>query len=348
MDPSILIFLSSGLFLGWALGANDAANVFGTAVGTRMIRWGTAAIICSIFVVLGAVVSGAGSSHTLGKLGAITALPGAFMTALAAAISVYLMTKAGLAVSTSQAIVGGIVGWNMFTGQPTDTKILTTIVTTWFLCPVLSAVIAVILYKALRVYLRHAELHLVRTDAYLRFGLLIAGAFGAYALGANNIANVVGVFIPATPFPDVHFGGFIFTASHQLFLAGGLAIAFGVMTYSKRVMMTVGGGLGRISPIAAFIAVISHSIVLFAFASRGLEAWLLSMGLPTIPLVPVSSSQAVVGAIVGIAILQGASGIRWRVLGNIVMGWIATPILAGIICFFGLYFLQNVFDQTVF
>ncbi|MHA1164484.1 MAG: inorganic phosphate transporter [Alphaproteobacteria bacterium] len=348
MDPSILIFLSSGLFLGWALGANDAANVFGTAVGTRMVRWGTAAVICSIFVVLGAVISGAGSSHTLGKLGAITALPGAFMTALSAAISVYLMTKSGLAVSTSQAIVGGIVGWNLFSGQPTDTKILTTIITTWFLCPVLSAVIAVILYKALRVYLRHAELHLVRTDAYLRLGLLVAGAFGAYALGANNIANVVGVFIPATPFPDVQFGGFTFTAAHQLFLAGGLAIAVGVMTYSKGVMMTVGGALGRISPIAAFIAVISHSIVLFAFASRGLEAWLLSMGLPTIPLVPVSSSQAVVGAIVGIAILQGAAGIRWRVLGNIVMGWVATPILAGVICFIGLYFLQNVFDQTVF
>ncbi|HIO60454.1 MAG TPA: inorganic phosphate transporter, partial [Deltaproteobacteria bacterium] len=35
LDPSVLIFLSSGLFLGWSLGANDAANVFGTAVGSR-------------------------------------------------------------------------------------------------------------------------------------------------------------------------------------------------------------------------------------------------------------------------------------------------------------------------
>ncbi|GBE44792.1 sulfate permease CysP [bacterium BMS3Bbin10] len=348
MDPSVIIFLSSGLFLGWALGANDAANVFGTAVGTRMVRWGTAAAICSIFVVLGAVISGAGSSETLGKLGAITALPGAFMTALAAAISVYVMTKAGLAVSTSQAIVGGIVGWNLFTGQPTDTKILMTIVTTWVLCPILAAIIAVILYKALRIYLRYSKLHLVRTDAYLRLGLLLAGAFGAYALGANNIANVVGVFLPAIEFSTLELGGISFSPAQQLFLIGGLAIAFGVMTYSKGVMMTVGGGLGRISPVAAFVAVVSHSIVLFAFASRGLEAWLLSMGLPTIPLVPVSSSQAVVGAIVGIAILQGAAGIRWRLLGTIVMGWVATPIMAGFISFFGLYFLQNVFDQTVF
>jgi PiT family inorganic phosphate transporter len=348
MELSVLIFLSSGLFLGWALGSNDAANVFGTAVGTRMVRWSTAAIICSIFVVLGATLSGAGASHTLGKLGTITHLPGAFMTALSAAISVYLMTKSGLAVSTSQAIVGGIVGWNLFSGQPTDTKILTTIVSTWFLCPILAAIIAVILYKILHLYLRHAQLHLVRTDAYLRLGLLLAGAFGAYALGANNIANVVGVFIPATPFPELQIGNLTLSTAQQLFFLGGLAIAFGVMTYSKGVMMTVGGSLGRISPVAAFIAVVSHSIVLFAFASRGLEAWLLSLGLPTIPLVPVSSSQAVVGAIVGIAILQGAAGIRWRVLGNIVLGWIATPVMACAICFFGLYFLQNVFNQTVY
>ena len=54
MELAVLLFLTSGLFLGWSLGANDAANVFGTAVGTRMIRFSTAAIICSVFVILGA------------------------------------------------------------------------------------------------------------------------------------------------------------------------------------------------------------------------------------------------------------------------------------------------------
>ena len=68
MDISILLFLTSGLFLGWALGANDAANVFGTAVGTRMIRFSTAATICTIFVILGAVYSGAGAAGTIDQL----------------------------------------------------------------------------------------------------------------------------------------------------------------------------------------------------------------------------------------------------------------------------------------
>ncbi len=347
MDPLILIFLSSGLFLGWALGSNDAANVFGTAVGTKMVKWRTAAIICSVFVILGALISGAGASHTLGKLGAISALPGAFMTALSAAVAVYTMTKSGLPVSTSQAIVGAIVGWNMFSGNPTDSAVLTKIIITWVVCPVLAAVIAIVLSKMVKIASRRGKVHLIRADAYTRLGLLCAGAFGAYSLGANNIANVVGVFIPAQPFPDLQLGDFVFTSIQQLFLLGGLAIALGVFTYSKGVMMTVGDSLGRLSPTSALVAVTAHSIVLFLFASRGLEAWLASKGLPTIPLVPVSSSQAVVGAIVGISILQGTTGIRWSVLRKIVMGWIATPFVAGLMSFIGLFFLQNVFGLQV-
>ena len=94
--------------------------------------------------------------------------------------------------------------------------------------------------------------------------------------------------------------------------------------------------------------VVAHSIVLLLFASQGLEHFLASHGLPTIPLVPVSSSQAVVGAVIGIGLLRGGRGIRWRVLGGIASGWVTTPIIACIVCFIALFFLQNVFNQEVF
>ncbi|MBC8415093.1 MAG: inorganic phosphate transporter, partial [Candidatus Cloacimonetes bacterium] len=142
----ILFYLSSGLFLGWSLGANDAANIFGTAVGTKMVRFYTAAIICSIFVLLGATISGAGASHTLGKLGAINTMSGAFIVALAAAFTVMWMTKAGLPVSTSQAIVGAILGWNFFSGTRTDITAFTNIVGTWVFSPILSALFAFLFF----------------------------------------------------------------------------------------------------------------------------------------------------------------------------------------------------------
>ncbi len=348
LDPTVLIFLSSGLFLGWSLGANDAANVFGTAVGSRMIRFTTAAIICGIFVILGAYVSGTGAAQTLGKLGAVNAIGGSFMAALAAGLAVYWMTKLGLPVSTSQAIIGSIIGWNLFSDSYTDISSLLKILSTWIICPLLSAVIAAFLFSVAKIFVRKMGIGLIRFDGYTRLALILAGAFGAYSLGANNIANVMGVFVPVAPFPDMLFGqGFSISSAQQLFLVGGLAIAVGVFTYSKRVMMTVGSELMRLTPLAAWVAVMSHSIVLFLFASERLEQLLAKMSLPTIPLVPVSSSQAVVGAVIGIGMLQGGREIQWPRVYSIVKGWVITPLVSCLLCFVGLYFLQNVFQQTV-
>lgn len=112
MDLTFFIFLSSGLFLGWSLGASDASNIFGTAVGTKMVKFRTAAIISTIFIIIGAVYAGSGASQTLGHLGSINTLPGAFMSALAAALTIYWMVELSMPISTSQAIVGAIIGWN--------------------------------------------------------------------------------------------------------------------------------------------------------------------------------------------------------------------------------------------
>ena len=349
MDLAIVIFLLGGLFLGWSLGSNDAANVFGTAVGTRMVRFKTAAIVCSLFIILGAVISGSGTTETLGKLGAINALPGAFAACVAAGLSVYIMTKFGLPVSTTQAIVGAIVGWNLYTGSSTNLKVLLIILSTWILCPIIAALIAMFFFILTKKLLKNTTWHILRLDAYTRTALLIAGAFGAYSLGANNIANVMGVFVPIAPFADIQLGSFLtFSSKEQLFLLGGIAIAVGVFTYSKKVMFTVGNDLLKLSPVAAFIVVIAHSIVLFLFASQGISHFLNSIHLPAIPLVPVSSSQAIVGAVIGIGILKGGKEVQWNIAGKITIGWFLLPVIAALISFVVLFVLQNIFNQTVY
>jgi inorganic phosphate transporter, PiT family len=347
----ILIFLSSGLFLGWSLGANDAANVWGTAVGTRMVRFKQAALFCSIFVILGAVISGSGASHTLGKLGAINELAGAFTVALAAALSVLWMTNAALPVSTSQAIVGAIIGWNLFSGSAIDMKALLKILGTWVFSPILSAVVAIILYFIISFIMKRWKIHLIRLDGMTRIALIAAGMFGSYSLGANNIGNVMGVFINSASgmFTDFSIGSFFtFSGVQQLLLLGGAAIAVGVFSYSKKVMMTVGSQIYQLSPITAFIVVLSSSIVLFVFASKGLKELLVSNNLPSFPLVPVSSSQSIVGAVIGIGIAKGGKNLNLKTLGKISIGWIATPIIAAIVAFVSLYIVQNVFSQVVY
>ena len=346
-----LLFLSSGLFLGWSLGANDASNVFGSAVGSRMLRFSTAAWLCSLFVILGAVTAGAGASAGLGALGAVNALAGSFTTALAAALTVAFMTRAGLPVSSTQAVVGAIVGWNWFSGSITDTAQLSRIVATWVICPLLAASFAAVLYRLGVLWIRWRRPHLLRLDAGLRLGLILAGIFGSYSLGANNIANVMGVFVNASPFSRVSLGaGLSLSSTQQLFLLGGLAIAVGVFTYSRRVMTTVGASLMTLSPLGALVVVLANALVLFLFSSESLAVALSAMGLPPLPLVPVSSSQAVIGAVLGLGLLQGGRGlrqIRWGVLARIASGWVTTPLLAAVLGFVLLFVVQNVFGQQV-
>ncbi|MBI9101061.1 MAG: inorganic phosphate transporter [Spirochaetales bacterium] len=347
----VIVFLTSGLFLGWSLGANDAANVWGTAVGTRMVDFKKAAIICSLFVILGAVMSGSGASHTLGKLGAIGTLAGAFTVALAAALSVYFMTKAALPVSTSQAIVGAILGWNVFSGNSIDYRALGKIAGTWVFSPILTALFAIMLYFLITFFLRRMKIHLIKLDSFTRILLIAAGAFGSYSLGANNIANVMGVFIESTEdiFKSLSLGGILqLSGVQQLFFIGAIAIAVGVFTYSKRVMLTVGSGIYKLSPVTAFIVVLSSSIVLFLFASQGLKEFLVSHNLPSFPLVPVSSSQSIVGGVIGIGIAKGGKNLNLKVLGQISLGWIATPVIAAVVSFISLFIVQNVFGQKVF
>jgi len=343
----ILFFLTSGLFLGWSLGANDASNVFGSAVGSKLVTFRKAAIIASVFVILGAVIQGAGASQTLGKLGSVNALGGSFTVALAAATTVYMMTKFALPVSTTQAIVGAIIGWNLFTGNPTDSKTLSQIVATWISGPIIGALFAILLFIALKKFKRTAKIHLIRFESYIKTGLILVGAFGAYSLGANNIANVMGVFVPAFDIHVLDLGLFTLNSNQQLFLLGGLAIATGIFTYSKKVMGTIGGNIVELSSESALVVVLAQSMVLFIFSSTTLSNFFVRIGLPPIPMVPVSSSQVIVGCVLGIGLYKGARNINFKILGEISLGWLATPVASGVLAFFSLFFMKNIFSLDV-
>jgi inorganic phosphate transporter, PiT family len=343
----IIFFLTSGLFLGWSLGANDASHVFGSAVGSKMVTFRKAAIIASVFFILGAVLQGSGTSNTLGKLGAVNAIGGSFTLALAAAITIYMMTKFALPISTTQAIVGAIIGWNLFTGNHTNGKTLSNIVGAWIAGPVIGAIFAIPLFILVKKFKNSARIHLIRFESYVKTGLILVGAFGSYSLGANNIANVMGVFLPAFDLQNLDLGFITLNSSQQLFLLGGLATATGIITYSRKVMDTIGSNIVELSSEAALVVVLAQSLVLFIFSSTGLSDFFVKLGLPPIPMVPVSSSQVIVGCILGIGLYKGARNINFRVLGEIALAWMISPVASGLLTFLLLFFMKNIFDINV-
>ncbi|MDD4309483.1 MAG: inorganic phosphate transporter [Candidatus Cloacimonetes bacterium] len=344
----IFIYLLSGLFLGWSFGAKDTANIFGAAVETKMISFKKAALIAAIFVTLGAVLDGSGPSQTLSKLGSVNEIGGAFTIALAAAATITLMVRIGIPVATSQTLAGAIIGWNFFAGRLTDYSSLIAIAGSWVIAPLLGAIFAAALFFLFRYYLSKVKLHMLEQDVWTRFWLLIIGAFGAYSLGANNIANIVGVFVPVNPFKAVTIPGLgSISGVTQLFLIGSASIVVGIYTYSHKIMKTVGKELFNLSPITALIAVLSESLVLFLFSSKALFNLLVGLGLPPIPLVPVSASQIIVGSVLGIGFAKGGKNIRYHLLGRISLGWVAAPVIAFFFSFIALFIIQNVFEQKV-
>ena len=101
------------------------------------------------------------------------------------------------------------------------------------------------------------------------------------------------------------------------------------------------------TPETAIVVVLSQALVLFIFSSTTLSQAVTSIGLPPIPLVPVSSTQVVVGAVLGIGLVKGIQEIKMKIVGNIALGWVTTPVLTGILTFFSLFFVQSVFGIPV-
>ncbi len=293
----------SGVFLGWSLGANDSANIFGTGVATGTIRYRTAIWLTAIFAMAGALLEGPKCMQVLTELSSLVPLY-AFFCALAAALTMAAMTALAVPASSSHAVIGAIVGVGLLQGSA-DFSPLVKIVTCWVLTPVCGLVFGNLLLRLLTFGFNRTGMSLTRRNRIYFLGILIAGCYGAYTLGSNNVANVTGVYV-----------GSGFLTPRAAALIGGLAIASGVLTFSRRVMMTVGRGIAPLDPFTSFVTVLAGALTLHLFTQVG---------------IPVSSSQAIVGAVVGVGLVGDIRTVSPLMLVKIGLGWIVTPVCAGIL-----------------
>ncbi|MBN1226555.1 MAG: anion permease [Deltaproteobacteria bacterium] len=286
--------------------------MFGTAVAAKIVKYRTAILLTSFFVVLGAMIEGEKCFAAIGELSALTPT-GAFLAALGAGVTMFVVTYLAIPSSTSQAIIGAIVGIGMVSGIPGFSN-LYKIGICWVLAPIGGMILSFLLYHLIgffiATYIRSPQMR----STFFFWSLIFAGCLGSYALGSNNVANVTGVYVGAgllTPFEGL--------------LIGSLSIAGGSLTYSKGVMMTVGRDITPLDEYAALIAVLAGAITVEIFTQVG---------------VPVSSSQAIVGGVAGIGLVKGVRTVSKRTLMKILIGWISTPLSAGIIS----YVLINIFQ----
>lgn len=294
------------LFLGWALGANDAASIYGPAVASRAVRYRTALVVAMVFVVLGACMGSARTLHTVGTLSQQTPRSALAITA-AAALSMTVLVVLRLPSSSSQAVVGAIVGGAWGRGVALDAAALGRILQGWVLTPLVAAFLGFAGAALLSRLGRRRHAGFLQLDPLVRTALLALGAWCAFALGANNAANVSGVVVASgvlAPFPGAA-------------LAGG-SIALGIASFGWRLVDLVGDKLVRFEPPTALVVMLAQALTVHLFALWGL---------------PVSMSQALAGGALGIGLAKGVRTLGRRAFLHVLLGWVATPLAGGVLAY---------------
>ncbi len=340
----IYLLLLSGLFMGWSLGTNDAANAFGTAVATRVVKYRTAVIIIAVMVMVGAIILGDQSLEQLSSFAinnkitptdseVNTAIESGTLdivklkSALKAAIvfvcgglTVFVMSYLKFPVSANQSIQGAIIGWGLCYADYSNPEILSQnlnqivkFVSTWFISPLGAGIISFVLVFLVDKFLAKRLTSLKSYDLILKIGYLVAGALAAFSIGQNSSASVTAYYY--SPYE----GANLLSNPKITAIIGGIAIAIGVITYSKKVMMTVGSAIAEISQIDGFLVIISMAACVLIIGD--------AIG------IPVSTSQAVVGAVVGAGLYKNPKSINIKVLKNIGLAWLSSPTVAGLMAY---------------
>jgi PiT family inorganic phosphate transporter len=296
--------LGAGAYVGWNIGANDTANCIGTTVGCGLISFKHAVILVSVFALLGALLQGQHVMKTIGK-GIVQTDLNYLAVCVALICSGFFVTLATffrIPTSTSQAIVGGVVGIGLAVGAKVNFSKFLVIAESWIICPVLAMVLSFGLMLLIRMVLRRFQTKSLIFQQTFGWLAIISACYVAYAMGANNAGNAVG---PIANLNILH--------PKLLLLIGGLSIAVGAATFGKKVADTVGKGITPLDIPGAFVAQVSSAFGMHLFSMLG---------------IPVSTSSTIVGAVVGVGLVKGARAISKRTIFVILLGWVLTPALA--------------------
>jgi PiT family inorganic phosphate transporter len=320
---SVLIVLS-GVYVGWALGANDGANCMGTAVGARVRSLREAVILVAVFGFLGSVTLGGRVIRTIGKgivpldrIDPSVAMRIALATMLAAGTWMVLATFLRLPVSTTHASVGAMAGAGLASGSvPVIWSRFADIFLAWVLTPLGAALMGILVYKALLRWLADSRLY---SEQLIRGLLTVSGIYMAFSWGANDVANATGPIV----------GAGILTAK-QAAVLGGAAIALGVGGWGYKVMETIGTRITNLGPLMAFAAEVAAALNVHLYTFWG---------------VPVSTTHAIVGAVFGVGLANGRAAVNKRTVRDIVLAWAATPVASGVVSFAFYHLLAPVFNN---
>jgi PiT family inorganic phosphate transporter len=182
----ILLAGALGLFMAWGIGANDVANAMATSIGSKALTIKQAVLIAAIFEFSGAFLAGGQVTSTIRKgiidSTAVAQSPdlliyGMLASLIAAGLWLVIASRAGWPVSTTHTIVGAIVGFAMV-GIGLDAvqwgKVIT-IVMSWVISPVMSGILAFILFRSVQKFILNTDNPIANAKKYVPIYIFATG-----------------------------------------------------------------------------------------------------------------------------------------------------------------------------
>jgi PiT family inorganic phosphate transporter len=297
-------------------GFHDTANAIATSVATRALSPRYAILMATAFNFIGAF-AGTAVAKTIasGLVDEATTTQVVIAAALIGAIIWNLITwQQGLPSSSSHALIGGLLGATIVaagTGALNINGIVNKVLIPMVTSPLFGFAIAFALMVTLYWVFRRSK----RKPMGARFRRLQIGsaAFMAFAHGSNDAQKTMGIITLALLSAGVIDD---FTVPTWVIVVSASALSLGTAVGGWRIMHTMGQRVAKLEPVHGFAAETTAASILLVTAELGM---------------PVSTTQVISGAIMGVGSSQGLRHVRWGVARRILVAWVLTLPAAGML-----------------
>jgi PiT family inorganic phosphate transporter len=311
----VIIGIVAAVVFDFLNGFHDAANSIATVVGTRVLRPLHAVSLAATANFAGPFIFGTAVATTVGKgiIDPSFSTEYVILAGLIGAIIWDIITwYLGLPTSSSHALIGGLIGPAIVVGGVNAvifggvSKVLTFMV--------VSPIVGLAIAFSLALLIMHVFRNARPTTVNRVFGRaqLVSSAFFSLTHGANDGQKTMGVITAL-----LVTGGIIdaFKVPTYVILIAAFAIGAGTFFGGWRIVKTMAFRITDLKPYQGFCAETGGGVILTAMASLG---------------IPVSTTQAIAGSIMGAGATRRLSAVRWGVGKKIVWAWLITiPASAG-------------------
>jgi PiT family inorganic phosphate transporter len=226
----ILLAGALGLFMAWGIGANDVANAMATSIGSKALTIKQAVVVAAIFEFSGAFLAGGQVTSTIRKgiidSSAVAQSPdlliyGMLASLIAAGLWLVIASRAGWPVSTTHTIVGAIVGFAMV-GIGLDAVMwpkVGTIVMSWVISPVMSGILAFILFRSVQKFILNTDNPIASAKKYVPIYIFATGFMIALVTLFKGLKHVGLEFSTAQSYGIAFVVGLLVMASGIFFIS---------------------------------------------------------------------------------------------------------------------------------